>query len=406
MHRKLRGLKQRLRLATIPAIVKRLLRDEAISGKLIIVASMLALVFVNSSLGSRYEAFWGLDLSIGLGSWLLTLDLRQWVNEGLMTVFFLMVGLEVKREIVRGELKKFKTAILPVAAAIGGMVVPAVLYQQFNSDASSLRGWAIPTATDIAFAVGILALLGRRVPASLRLFILTLAIVDDIGAILIIALFYGTGVNLITSGIAVIIITTMGILAKKRLLSLPLFTLMGLGLWFAIHATGIHPSIAGLVMGFLAPIGMSESVSKSIAERLEDATIPLATLLIVPIFVFANAGVPVTFSGFSGSGVTVAWGIVVGLVMGKVAGVFCTSWLLVKLKIARLPKDANWTHIAGIGLLAGVGFTVSIFITELAFNDNHQLQDVAKLSIFVASATSGILGFLVLRYIATRRGRR
>lgn len=379
-----------------------MLRDEAISGKLILIATIVALVFANTSLRGSYEHFWHLQLSIGLGDWSLALDLRHWVNEGLMTIFFLVVGLEIKREIVKGELRKLQTAVLPISAAIGGMIVPALLYMAINTGSPGFQGWAIPMATDIAFAIGLLALLGRRIPSSLKLFLLTLAIVDDIAAIIVIALFYGSGFNFVMLGLAIVLSLAVVALQKKRLLTMPLFILIGVGLWLAVNASGIHASITGALLGLLAPVAVvagRSSTRQSLAERLERFTIPLSTLIVIPLFAFANTGVELTFGDFEASAGTVAWGILAGLIVGKVVGIVGASWLMVKLGIGKLPDRVHWSQMIGVGLLAGIGFTVSIFVTELAFTGNDQLLNVAKLSIFAASVVSGIAGLLVLRYL-------
>lgn len=388
----------------LPNLVSYLLRDEAISGKLILAATVLALIVANSPLQQFYDFIWHLDFNIGLGDWSLTMDLRHWVNEGLMTFFFLVVGLEIKREIVKGELRHRRTAILPVAAAIGGMTVPALLYIAFNHPGSdSFRGWAIPMATDIAFAVGILALLGDRVSASLKLFLLTLAIVDDIGAIIVIAVFYGSGFNFWMLGIAALLALTILILRKKRALTIPLFGVIGVFMWLAINQAGIHASIAGAILGLLAPVYAFRANKPAFAERLERFAIPLSTLIVVPLFAFANTGVKFSLEGFTGSAPMVIGGIAAGLIVGKVVGIFGASLLMVKLGIGKLPDGTNWRQMAGVGFLAGIGFTVSIFVTELAFDENTGLIDVAKLSIFAASAVSGLLGLYLLRVKARKR---
>lgn len=385
----------------MPEVVRYLLHDEAISGKLIIIATIIALILVNSPLLGFYEFFWHLPLSIGIGDWSLSQDLRHWVNEGLMTFFFLVVGLEIKREIVQGELGKFQTAVLPIAAAIGGMVVPALLYVALNANSpDSLRGWAIPMATDIAFAIGVLALLGRRIPSSLRLFLLTLAIVDDIGAIIVIALFYGGGFDFLMVGLAIILAFMTIILYRKNLLNMPLFIAIGITMWLAINTTGIHAAITGVILGLLAPIHSLKSTRASLAERLEKFTIPVSTLIAIPLFALANTGIVLSLGKFEHPAVTVAGGILLGLVIGKVVGIVGASWLMVKFGIGKLPADIRWRQLTGVGLLAGIGFTVSIFVTELAFLDNETLRDAAKQSIFIASISSGILGFVVLRFLS------
>lgn len=375
-----------------------MLKDEAISGKLIIGVTLLALVAANTALGAMYSELWHTNLSIGLGNWVLEKNLKHWVDDGLMALFFLVIGLELKREIVNGELHRFKTAVLPFAAAIGGMVVPALIYMALNhAGGESSRGWAIPMATDVALAVGIIAFIGKSIPSSIRIFLLMLAIVDDIGTIVVIALFYNVGVHVPMLIAVVILVAIALLLQKKKWLTMPSFIVLAVLIWLAIDASGVQAGIAGAIVGLLAPLTTHRS-GQPIAERLERFAIPVSTLIVVPIFVFANTGISLAPSSFQDSRAAfIAGGIILGLVVGKFVGVFGTSWLMVKLRFAELPTGANWGHIVGVGLLAGIGFTVSIFVTELAF-DQQQLIAISKLSIFVASIVSGALGLLVLRF--------
>lgn len=393
---------QKLHPKRINELAIYLLKDEAISGKLILGATVLALLVTDSTLGHIYDEIWHSTLKIGIGDISITKDLRHWIDEGLMAFFFLVVGLELKRELVQGELRKFKTAILPVAAALGGMIVPALLYMGINAGSPGFDGWAIPMATDIAFAVAILAFVGKGIPSSIRLFLLTLAIVDDIGAIIVIAIFYNAGLHLTPLIIAGLLTIGLLLLAKWKWLSMPVFIAVGIGLWLAIDASGVHASIAGALLGFLAPLSVSRSGKKSISERAEHFAIPLSTLLVVPLFAFANTGVSLSLDGFKQPGASqIAFGIVIGLVIGKVVGIVGASWLMVRSNFAELPNKASWSHIIGVGLLAGIGFTVSIFVTELAFTQEASI-DLAKLSIFIASAVSAILGIFVLKMSARK----
>lgn len=403
MERKILTLAKALRPGRISELALYLLKDEAISGKFILGATVLALVVANTALASHYEILWNTHLSIGLGKWVIDKELQHWVNEALMAVFFLVVGLELKRELVYGELRKFRTAVLPFAAAIGGMAVPAVMYLSFNLSSAAINGWAIPMATDIAFAIGILALLGKGIPSSLRLFLLTLAIVDDVGAVIVIAVFYSQGINPYMVAVAVFICAGILMLGKLRKLAMPLYALGCIALWLAVNASGIHASIAGALMGLLAPVLAPTYGKKSIAERTEHFMIPISTLVVVPLFAFANTGVVLSLRDFQDSSAPpIALGIIGGLVVGKVTGIVGASWLMVRFKYADLPKGSNWGQMTGIGLLAGVGFTVSIFVTELAFDSGH-LITISKLSIFLASAISGCLGLLLLKYKATSK---
>lgn len=394
---KLVQITKRLHPARFSELASYLLKDEAISGKLIIGATVLALLAANTALGSSYNSFLHTNLTIGLGDWTLSKDLQHWIDEGLMAIFFLVVGLELKRELIKGELRKIKTATLPFAAAIGGMIVPALIYMIINKGGDSFSGWAIPMATDIAFAVGILALLGKRVPSSIRLFLLTLAIVDDIGAVIVIAVFYSSGINLLMLAITAAIAILILVFQKIQMLNMPVFVAAAFGIWLAINASGVHPSIAGALIGLLAPLTVRSLRKQPIAESLERFTIPLSTLIIVPLFAFANTGVVLSLSSFKHASVPpIAGGIILGLVIGKVLGVLGASWLVVKLKYAELPSGAKWSHIVGVGFLAGIGFTVAIFVTELAFTADEYVK-IAKINIFVASVISGLIGLIVLR---------
>lgn len=397
MERKLRELARVLHPARISELALYLLKDEAVSGKFIIGATALALMAANTMLAGSYDTFWHTHLTVGIGRYAIDKDLRHWVDEALMAIFFLVVGLELKREFMYGELRKFRTAVLPFAAAIGGMLIPAVIFLALNLSSEAINGWAIPMATDIAFAIGILALLGKGLPPSIRLFLLTLAIVDDVGALIVIAVFYSQGINYETLAAAALIIAVCFALGRRRKLNMPLYILCCLALWLAMDASGIHASIAGAIMGLLAPVVATSPGNKSIAERTEHAMIPISTFIVVPLFAFANTGVVLSLSSFRhGSALPVAAGIVAGLVVGKVTGIVGASWLMVRFNHADLPEGSTWGHMIGVGLLAGIGFTVSIFVTELAF-DQTELITVAKLSIFAASAISGCLGLLILK---------
>lgn len=326
------------------------------------------------------------------------MDLHHWVSEGLMALFFLVVGIEIKREFVRGQLGSLRAASLPIGAAVGGMLLPALLFLMLNYDQPANRsGWAIPIATDIAFALGVMSLLGKRVPASLKLFLLTLAVVDDIGAIIIIAVFYNSQLAVVPLLAALAIGLLIAVGSKTRLLTLPVFVLLGMLTWVAVYKSGIHASITGALLGFLAPL--SAKSTHTIAERLERYAIPLATLVVVPLFAFASLGI--NLSGFSlaeqNSG-RLALGIVAGLTVGKVLGVTLAAWLLIRFKLASLPARSTWLQLIGTGFLTGVGFTVSIFITEIAFETQPALTLTAKVSILFASCLSAAIGYLFLRH--------
>ena len=376
------------------SVVNLLLRDEAISGKILLAAALLALIVVNSPLLNIYESFWHTNLSIGLGEFSLSEDLRHWMNDGLMVIFFLVVGLEIKREMVKGELRNPKKAILPIAAAVGGMIVPVLIYLVFNFGSETARGWGIPVATDIAFAIGVLALIGSRVPSSLKVFLLTLAIVDDLLAILIIAIFYTAQINQAALAAAFAIIAMLLVSRKLWPNSIVPYVVLGACLWAALHKSGIHPTIAGALVGFLAPLKAGDL--PSIAERLETAMIPISTFVVIPLFAFANSGVVFSGISFTSEINPILAGTIFGLVLGKPLGVLAVAFLLTKFNIATLPKGVTWGHMLGVGLLAGIGFTVSIFITELAFVSNQQYISAAKVGIIIASVLAAVAGALTL----------
>lgn len=395
MRRKIKQLSEKVTLQAVPQTVQTLLKDEAIGGKLILVAAMLALVVANSPWSQVYEDFWHQVVTIGFGSFVISLDLQHWVSEGLMTLFFLVVGLEVKREFVYGELRHFKTAVLPIAAAIGGMIIPALFFFAFNQgDAYSLQGWAIPIATDIAIALAIISLLGDKVPSSLKLFLLTLAIVDDIGAIVVIAAFYGAGLSWPPFVVACAVAVFLWMARNWKVMSIGLFTVLGILLWIATYKSGVHPSIAGALLGFLAPLAPK---SGSVAERLERAVIPLSTFVVVPLFAFASFGIALSLGGITEGPLSVFWGIIAGLVFGKVIGITATCWVLVKVGAASLPSGSNWSQLLGVGFVAGIGFTVSVFVAELAYAGSASYITTAKLAIIIASTISALGGYMLLR---------
>ena len=387
----------------------------------LVAAAFLALLWANSSWSESYHQIWATVLELRLGSQMLTMDLRHWLNEGLMTIFFLVVGLEIKREMVEGELRDGRRRALPVFAALGGMVVPGLLYLAFNYQGPWVQGWGIPMATDIALAVGIMSLAGNRVHPSLKLFLLALAIVDDIGAILVIGLFYASQGDrrwLLLGG-AVVLVTIW--LRRRAVQSLLIYTLLGIGLWFSFIAAGIHGTLAGVVMGLLAPtkpyispemvdetelqmIGSVASVldthrlarsTVSVVEWLEARLHPWTSFVIVPLFGLANAGISMSGDSLRGAfSSPVAWGVVVGLVVGKPIGILTFSAVAVRLGMATRPEGANWKGVGAAGVLAGIGFTVSVFIAELALGP--PALNEAKIAVLFASIVAGALGIFAL----------
>jgi NhaA family Na+:H+ antiporter len=383
------------------------LATEAGGGAILLAATVVALAWVNSPWGDSYEQLWHRELTLGLGEASLTHDLRHWVNAGLMTLFFFVVGLEIKRELVAGELASARAALLPVVAAVGGMVVPALIYLSLNAGGPGAHGWGIPMATDIAFAVGILSLLGF-VSTSGRVFLLSLAIVDDIGAIVLIAAFYSVGVSWIALTAAVAIAGAIGALRWFDVRWLPLYVALGAGLWIATSTSGVHATIAGVILGLMTPARPGEDSDPSlrpVADRLLHRLHPWTSYAIVPLFALANAGVELSRSSLAGATTSrVAIGITAGLGVGKLVGVAGASWAAVRLGLRPPPED-GWAVTTGIAAIAGVGFTVSLFIADLAFGD-PQIVAEAKIGILAGSALASILGASILRRAPRPAGRR
>lgn len=371
------------------------LRDESIGGKLVVVAAILSLIIVNSPLRPYFIDFWNQTLALKVAGWHLELSFLNWLNEGLMALFFLVVGLEIKREFVRGELREKSTAMLPIGAAIGGVVAPALLYLLFTAHTPDvISGWGIPISTDTAIAIAVLGLLRNHIPIQLKIFLLALAVTDDILAVTVITLFYSGDINiwclLLSIGIVGFIYRFRRYLSKRLIFVLALGTI----LWLTTHASGIHASIVGVVMGLLAPI--PERGRESTPEKVERFFLPLTTLIVVPIFAFANAGVVISLDQPM-QNYSLIYGIVAGLIIGKVIGITGAIWLLIKLKKAVLPETISWRQIIGMSFIAGIGFTMSIFIADLTFPHGSPFIDTAKMSIFVASTISAIIGISILR---------
>ena len=412
---------------SLPRGVQRFMHTEASGGLVLLAAAVVALVWANSPWSGAYERLWHNRFVIQLGGLRVDEDLRHFVNDGLMALFFFVVGLEIKREVVQGELAKIRIAALPIAAALGGMVVPALLFRGVNAGGPGASGWGIPMATDIAFALGVLAVLGSRVPPSLKLLLLTLAIVDDVGAIVVIAVFYSGGIDATALGFGLAGLAVTFGLVKGRVDWPPIYILLGILTWYATYRSGVHATIAGVALGLLTParpLAPSETVGRwardlsdtpsaaqvhqmtivaresvSPAEHLEERLHPLTSFVILPVFALANAGVEVHSNMFDASGAAaVATGILLGLVVGKVAGILFGGWLAVRLRVAALPDGVRWIHLAGIGALGGIGFTVSLFITELAF-EAGTLVDAAKAAVLGASALAALLGAGVLSWV-------
>lgn len=403
--------------------VLRFIEREVASGVLLLAATLIALVWAN--VGHSYHDVWFTEFEIVVGSWSLELHLEEVVNDGLMTLFFFVVGLEIKRELTVGELCDRRAAALPGIAALGGMVVPALIFIAANRGAGdgAIDGWGVPMATDIAFALGVIALLGSRVSPQLKLFLLTLAIVDDIGAIVVVALFYTSDVDVYWLALAVAALALIRAMAEARVWAIAAYVVIGLFVWYATWRSGVHATIAGVALGLMTPafplLGRDEAdriarelpddphpeeISASafrlrnsvgVAQRLENALHPWTSFLVVPIFALANAGIQIDGDAVAdAASSSITWGIVLGLVLGKPLGVVAFTWIATRFGF-RLPAGVSWRQFIGLGAAAGIGFTVSIFISGLAYEDGAQVQQ-AKLGILLASFIAAGLALLVL----------
>ncbi|HDL8052736.1 Na+/H+ antiporter NhaA [Yersinia enterocolitica] len=378
-------------------MIRQFLRQEAAGGLILIFAAVVALFMANSTLQGFYQSFLDVPVSVKIASLDISKPLLLWINDGLMAIFFLVVGLEVKRELMEGSLAGRDKAIFPAIAALGGMLAPALIYLLFNgADEVTRQGWAIPAATDIAFALGVMALLGNRVPTSLKVFLLALAIIDDLGVIIIIALFYTHEVSLPALGIAAAAIALLGYMNWRGVGKTSAYLLVGLVLWVCILKSGVHATLAGVIVGFMIPLHTQDKRSPS--ESLEHGLHPWVAYLILPLFAFANAGV--SLQGVSISGLTslLPLGIASGLFIGKPLGIFLFSWLAVKLGVAKLPDAINFKQIFAVSVLCGIGFTMSIFIASLAFDGaDIALTTYSKLGILLGSTTAAVVGYSLLR---------
>jgi len=406
--------------------VREFLAIEAAGGVLLIAATVAAMVWANSPWSGGYHSLFESDINLQFGS-ILTLDLsvEAWINDALMALFFFVVGLEIKRELVSGELKDPRAAALPAIAAVGGMVVPALIYVAFNLGGAT-HGWGIPMATDIAFALGVVSLLGSRVPGAMKVFLLTLAIVDDIGAIVVIAVFYTTDLSLGWLAIAAVLLLVVIIMKAARIRYIPAYIFVGIFVWLAVFESGVHATIAGVLLGLLTPalplkpdvpedqdfvrqvmggeasaplvrrasFDLNEQVS--VAERLADFLHPYTSFIIIPLFALSNAGIEISREALSVAATSdVTLGVVFGLVVGKLVGISAFAWIGVKSGMSKMPRGANWTHVIGLAAIGGIGFTVSLFVTGLAF-ENPLFTDDAKIGIVVASVVASVVGSLIL----------
>lgn len=373
--------------------LKSIFGSEQSSGIILIICVIFSLLIANSSAGSLLTEL--LNHPFGYADWHLEYSLATWINDGLMAVFFLLVGLEIKREILEGELSDIKKASLPLFAAIGGMLIPALIYFLINHDTEYHAGWGIPMATDIAFSLAILSLLGKRVPVALKVFLAALAIVDDLGAILVIAIFYTTQLEWMYLGYSAAIVILL-IILNLRKVSQPIFYIIpGLFLWYFMHHSGIHATIAGVILAFCIP---NKTAKGSTLKRIEHQLHKPVSYFIMPIFAFANTNIYIDPNVFSNFFNPLSYGIMGGLILGKFIGISSFSFIAIKLKLSQLPEKTNWSSIFGVALLAGIGFTMSIFLAILSFPGHIDIQNEAKVAILLASLVSGVAGFMILKF--------
>lgn len=380
--------------------LRQFVRMESFAGMMLVLTSVVALIFANSHWHILYAQLIESKFYVGINSYELRKPLLLWINDGLMAIFFLLIGLEVKREIYEGQLSKFSQIVLPGVGALGGIIVPALIFVFFTRESpEALRGWAIPTATDIAFALGILALLGKRVPSSLKIFLMTLAIFDDIAAIVIIALFYSNDLSPLSLALAALAISVLILLNRSKVKAISPYVFVGVILWLFVLKSGVHATLAGIILAFTIPLnggGALPSPLKTMEHRLHQ----WVTFMILPLFAFANAGVDL--SGLTSEMLTspAILSVTLGLFLGKQLGVFTFAYIVIKLNWAKMPEDANWGQLYGVAILCGVGFTMSLFISSLAYGEGS-LSIVARLGILIGSILSALFGLLIL-YIFSR----
>jgi len=377
---------------------KKFTQSETSGGIILIFCVIISLIIANSSLGPQFAGL--LETIIGFKTDNIDLEysVASWINDGLMAIFFLMVGLEIKRELVEGELSSFKQASLPIIAALGGVIAPALIYHSFNIGLETDKGWAIPMATDIAFAVAIITMLGKNVPTSLKIFLAALAIVDDLMAILVIATFYSGTLEYTYLLYAAGFVLLLVIFNRLGIKNLAFYLIPGAFIWYFIHHSGIHATIAGVITAFTLPTTPDDKESP--LEKLEHMLVNPVNFIIIPIFALANTNITFESGMVEGLLTPLGLGIILGLMVGKPLGIFLTSWLAIKLGISKMPDRSRWIHLLGVGMIAGIGFTMSIFISLLSFSDSPHLMAEAKFSILIGSLLSAILGSLLLIIVA------
>jgi NhaA family Na+:H+ antiporter len=378
-------------------------QHEAAGGITLLAAAIVALLLSNSPLAWAYDALLDTPVSVRIGAFKIDKPLLLWINDGLMAVFFFLIGLEVKREVLVGELSSLRRAMLPLIAAVGGMVVPALVYAAINAgDPVAIKGWAIPAATDIAFAVGVLALLGSRVPASLKIFLLALAIADDLGAIIIIALFYANDLSTLALGLAAAAIALLFALNRAGVRSFAPYILVGIFMWACVLKSGVHATLAGVALAFAIPL-RGEGDGETMLERAEHALEPWVHFFIAPLFAFANAGVSLAGMSLAAMFAPIPLGIAAGLFFGKQIGILAATWLAVKFGLSDMPAGASWRQIYGVAILCGIGFTMSLFIGTLAFPDPSYAAAI-RIGVLVGSISSAVIGYALLYWSAKRPG--
>jgi Na+:H+ antiporter, NhaA family len=382
----------------IPTAIREFLRLESAGGILLAIATLLALVLANTRGEALYDAFLDTPVAIQIGQFKIAKPLLLWVNDGLMAVFFFVVGLELKREALEGELSNPAQIVLPAVAAVGGMIVPAAIFAWFNwTDPVAMRGWAIPTATDIAFALGVLSLLGPRVPNGLKVFLLTLAILDDLGAIVIIAIFYTESLSVTSLAAAATAIAVLFAMNRSKIVSITPYLFVGLVLWVAVLKSGVHATLAGVIVAFFIPIRNAANPDDSPLRRLEHDLHPAVAFGILPLFAFANAGVSLKEASLATLFAPVPLGIAAGLVLGKTVGIIVATFIAVRAGWARVPTGANWMSMFGVAVLCGIGFTMSVFIAGLAFGDDAPKHAIAAVTgVLMGSLAAAVIGYLIL----------
>jgi len=380
--------------ASISKSLTKFIQLEYASGLVLFAGVLIAITWANSPFLEQYHHLWELKLPVGWNDFKLDLSLHEWINDGLMALFFFVIGLELKREFLEGELSTVKNALLPMSAALGGMVVPALIYFVINRNTDSAGGWGIPMATDIAFALALLSMAGKHIPVSIKIFLSALAVADDLGAVLVIAFFYTSHINFAMLGLGIGILLLLLVGNKAGIKSSYFYLVLGLIVWLCFLLSGVHATIAGVLVAFTVPSTTKSGYSP--LKKMEHSLHPWIAFLIMPVFALANSGI-VIGSGFLSNIINpVSIGVTLGLVAGKFLGICSFTWVMVQLKLSVLPDKATWRHIAGVALLGGVGFTMSLFISGLAFDDQTHIEQ-AKYGILIASLIAGVSGILVLR---------